>query len=545
MTGAEKAEQPLEVRESTTPSSPSAEVFRDGTIRHSILFRSLQGYAELAIVTAPSCFRDLHLDRIVASIISGREVHNLTPYFYLPLKSAADVRYRQAVMAEMEIVEASRSIRYFADRMGAVRRLLNIAQETRHKYGKFRWFLDAAALYCDTMSRFARMLVETPPESDGLRGMQEFVAGLVESEDFQSLASQSQDLLSRLEAIRYVIDISGRRIAIRAEEAGLDYASQLRTDFRAFNQGPEQGSQFGKEEPPYLNQVEEAIVNMVVELYPETFLAIERFYDCRYSSLIHPNVGLLEREVQFCLAWNDYTSRMRSFGLTFCYPKIANGLDGAFGKGIFDAALADVLTRRSQEVVTNSFHLVGEERIVVVSGPNQGGKTTFARAIGQIHHLARIGGPVPGQEACVTLRDAIFTIFEREENIRARTGKLEEELLRIRSVLQAATSKSLLIMNESLASTSLADALLLGRRIMAQLDRVGMLCVFVTFIEELSLFNSSTVSMVATVDSGDSSKRTFHVVRRPADGHAYAMTIAERYRLRCDTIRTRISAHAE
>lgn len=544
MTRAEKSAQRRRTEERAVTSNPLADVFPAETLRHSILFRDLQAYSELALAIAPPFFKDLHLDQFVAAIVSGREAHGLEPYFYCPLRSPAEIRYRQAVMAEAEILTVSLTIRYFTDHMQAVRRQFDRAQEVRHKYGKFRWFLEAAALYCETMSCFAELLLETPLESDGLRDMRVFVVSLVNGPDFQSLAAQIQDLRSRLEAIRYVIDISGRRIAIRAEDAGLDYAAQLRADFRAFNQSPQGSSPFDTREDLYLNQVEEAIVNMLVELYREPFQAIERFYDNQHASLIHPNVALLEREIHFCLAWNEHMSRLRSSGLSFCYPTIANDLDEAFGKEVFDVSLADVLIRRNQKIVTNSFHLVGTERMVVVSGPNQGGKTTFARAFGQMHHLARIGCPVPGQEACITLRDEIFTIFEREEDIRTQTGKLEEELLRIHSVLQSATAKSLLIMNESLASTSLADALLLGRKIMAQIDRIGLLCIFVTFIEELASFNLSTVSMVAAVDADDPSKRTFQLVRRRADGHAYAMAIAERYRLRRDTICERISAHA-
>lgn len=488
----------------------------------------------------PAFFTDLNLDQVLASMTKGREQYHLEPFFYAPLRDVAAVHHRHQVVRDLEREAVSGPIGAFAQKMRKVREQLAQADKLRHELQKQRWFVDAVDTYRVAVTDLADALTVIEPRSPGLRAFREHLSGYAASPGFASLATETEGLNEALAGVSYCIHIRGNRVRVSRYDGEADYSAEVVETFARFKQGAVKDHRVKLRDWVDMDHVEGRIAELVARLHPEVFAAL-RTYCARHRDFLDETVGAFDREVQFYLAYLDYIERFKAAGLPFCYPAVSTRSKVVRADAAFDLALANRLVPDGAGVVGNDLHLDGPERIIVVTGPNQGGKTTFARMFGQLHYLASLGLPVPGTSARLFLPDRIFTHFEREETLATLRGKLEDDLIRIHSILHQATSDSIVIMNESFTSTTLSDALLLGTEVMNQMIELGALVVCVTFVDELASLGDRVISMVSTVAPDNPAVRTYRVVRRPADGLAYAAAIADKYGLAYDLLRRRIA----
>lgn len=487
----------------------------------------------------PVSFPDLNLDQVIAAITAPKEPYALPPIFYAPLESPEAIHFRQAVMRDVERPEVLSALKDFASKMRSVRIHLHGVQESYHEPAKRAWFLDAVDAYCDGTCALDRGLDDAGLRSVGMRSFREYLAQYVGTSGFKDLHTELAELRSALAAIRYGLSIRGNAIAVRPIGDTVDYALEVVDTFERFRQGDVQDYTVKLPEGLGMSYVEAQIVAFVAKLYPEPFARLERFYQ-QHQDFTDPTIVRFDREVQFYVAYVDYMAPFKEHGLPFCYPEVATDNKNIWASGAYDLALAGKLADENRPIVCNDFQVADPERILVVTGPNQGGKTTFARMFGQLHYLASLGCPVPAQEARLLLYDQIFTHFEREEHVAERVGKLQDDLLRVHEILSRATSRSVILLNEIFSSTSFEDAAFLAQRVLEAVREMGALCVVVTFIDEPASLSEEVVSLVGTVLPDRPDIRTYRIVRRAADGLAYAIALAEKHRLTKEQLKERI-----
>lgn len=511
------------------------------TTFHSILFDRPDDRPQNDALPAAACFADLNCDQIVAAIIGGREEYNLTPFFHACLHRAEAICYRHEVMRDLEGASLHECVNTFAQAMHDVRDRLALMAKLHYKEQRQAWFLDAVATYCSGIEAFAHALSRLDLDSRGFTRFRDYLKDYAGSQRWTSLFGEAQALKSELSAVDYCVQIRSSGFTVRRYEQEADYSAEVESTFAKFKQGAVKDYRVAFRADHDINHIEAKILEFVAKLHPEAFDSLDRFC-ARHADFIDPTVAVFDREVQFYIAYLEYIAALRRAGLRFCYPRVSDQGKAIYDCDGFDIALAHKLVGEGACVICNDFHLSGSERILVVTGPNQGGKTTFARAFGQIHYLASLGCPVPGTDAQLYLFDEIFTHFEKEEKVENLRGKLEDDLIRVAGILSEATARSIVILNELFTSTTIRDETFLSRKIMDRIVALDALCVWVTFVDELASFSPQTVSMVSTVAPDNPALRTFRILRRPADGLAYAMAIAQRYRLAYDAIRQRIAS---
>lgn len=505
----------------------------------SILFKDDRNREFKEVKEVPEFFKDLNLDQIVESIICSRKEYNLKPFFYEHLTDLSEVYYRHEIMKDVDKEEVFKAIDRFSDKMNFMKQRIVQCEKLNYEYQRKSWFLEGIEAYCNGVIDLLKDLNILNIESTGLINFREFLSKYVKSEKFVSLKSGLDLVKENLASIKYCFFIKGNTVTVSKYEGEEDYGNLVLETFKRFKEKECKDYTYKFQNALEMNHVEASILDRVVLLYPHEFEKLTTYYE-NNQEFQEEFIKKFHREIQFYMAYIDYIKDFKNMGLNFCYPEVSNENKEIYVENSFDLALADRLMYEKKSVVCNDFYLKGEERIFVISGPNQGGKTTFARTFGQVNYLGSLGCEIPGNKGKTYLFDNIFTHFEREEDIKTLSGKLQDDLKRIHSILEKATSNSIIIMNEIFSSTTLKDALFLGEKVLNEIVLKDILCVCVTFVDELGDLSEKIVTMVSNVDPSDSSIRTYKIKRKSFDGQTYAMTIAEKYGLTYDLIKERI-----
>lgn len=279
----------------------------------------------------------------------------------------------------------------------------------------------------------------------------------------------------------------------------------------------------------------------------------------RYVGVAVTFFASLRADLTFYLGAARLIERLRAAGLPVCRPEIAPveeracAIEGAYNVNLALRALADGSADR---IVTNDVRFDGGGRIFILTGPNQGGKTTYAQAIGLAQVLAQAGLYVPGSRARISPVDAIHTHFPAEEAPATEAGRLGEEAARLSAIFDRATSASLVILNESLSSTSAGESLYLAVDLVRILRLLGARAIFATHLhelaEEVDALNaepgeSLVASLVSLVEeqpseNGPRIRQTYRIVPGPPRGRSYAREIAARYGISYEQLHERLRA---
>lgn len=515
---------------------------------YSCLFPTRESEPKEFVRTMPEYFKDLNLDQITACAMEEYGKFDIAKHYYTILTDEETIRYRQEAMKEMENPEILQAAKDVCEILVAVSRLLPKLESSLAGQGPMEnnamtkgQFLNAAVKYIVALQDFEEKAQELGMQSGALKGFAEYLTELFATPGWKAFLEQTVKVRRAFDEANYCLLIKNSTIKLRKYEGQEDEGEYVRRLFDKFAQGQTQEYTHKLNENAIAYHVESGILEVLVKMYPDEFKDL--------AALCKDQVHFLDKtaerfglEMQFYFSYIGYIAPIKKRGMLFNCPKFAEKGERIEAAECFDLALAHNRLSELEMPVTNGFYLEQPERIIVISGPNQGGKTTFARSIGQMTHLSRIGLPVAGAAACLKKVNAIFTHFEKEENVENGAGKLMDDLVRIKPMLEQADENSFFVINEIFASTTLDDATAISKKVMEKLIGIGAMAVWVTFIDEMASFGPETVSMMSTVKPDSTQTRTFHIERKEADGLAYAMYIAKKHALSYEQLKGRLEA---
>ncbi len=229
---------------------------------------------------------------------------------------------------------------------------------------------------------------------------------------------------------------------------------------------------------------------------------------------------MLRTELAFYVGCLNLHQHLAEKNIPVCIPEIAGSPCAITFKDLRDASLTLLKTG---SVVGNDLEAWATP-LIMITGANQGGKSTFLRSIGLAQIMMQAGMFVTAQYFTADLRDGIFTHYRRREDKELNSGKFDEELRRISQIIDHVGRAPLFLFNESFAATNEREGSEVARQIIIALAEKGGHVVFVTHMYALAeAFEDNaavrTCFLLAERDQGG--RRSFRILPGKAQATSF------------------------
>ncbi len=383
---------------------------------------------------------DLELKRILSNMAQGDEIVSAAcgTALFCTLQSIEEIRYRQE------------NLRDALRNPGAVRQLYEITVETEKKRrGSWHWLsshylsstfssaVELMKIYTGTLMELRLVADSKLPgfQSEGFRKLLTMLRRELDDGYFAEVRAHLNDLKdgdgmlvsgtpgNYLQGIRYVLRRKTRK--------GFWWRWQFAPSFTIAPRDEAGATDLGKRRDRAINEAANALAQAAEHL--EGFFA------------------MLRSELAFYVGCLNLADNLQALGMPVCFPNLLPlGSKDRSWHGLYDVSLA--LTK-SAAVVGNELD-AANKRLYVITGANQGGKSTFLRSMGQAQLMAQSGMFVGADSFSAPIRRGVFSHFKKEEDTAMRSGKLDEELARMSEVADHLGGGALMLFNESFAATN-------------------------------------------------------------------------------------------
>lgn len=279
-----------------------------------------------------------------------------------------------------------------------------------------------------------------------------------------------------------------------------------------------------------LTDLDTFFTDYITDQFPDEIAALAELFGMDFPTLNFLFFDLPE-QLYFYTGYQNFMERMRTKNFYFTFPSYVTEKRTEC-KDAYDLSLAvRLVDAENRNVICNDIN-INSNTGFILTGANQGGKTTYLRSLGICTCLANNGLPVPCKNYEGNYFDHIFSHFNKAESVGYKQGRLGEEIERFEKIISGASEKSLIIANEAFASTRRLDGVEISMHFLKKMIRMNATFGIVThFYEIFDLLEADhpgkAQSLVVMVNKENSAERLYKVMNLPPNTIAYAHDIAK------------------
>lgn len=299
---------------------------------------------------------------------------------------------------------------------------------------------------------------------------------------------------------------------------------------------------YSASDSPLMNNLNKIIERMLPSMTDKLKNVLNKYVDISGHAL-----GKLADEVLFYLRFIELEKQLTEIGMPCCCG-VSSDKDTYFSD-LYNIKLAVCKLNGTvdDEIICNDIEFTNDKTVQILTGPNRGGKTILTQGIGLAFLMYQSGLFVPAGKAGVKPCDGIYTHFPVEEDRTISLGRLGEEAERFNEICDSADGDSLILFNESFATTSHTEALYIAEDVIRYLCCTGSRTVFNTHMhelaekaDELSECEKSVCKAVSMVMEGAEGQRSYKIAYKKPDGKSYAHEIAYKYGITFEQLSKRL-----
>ena len=477
--------------------------------------------------------QDLNLLQVMDKLSAkwGRPVRK---YFLFMPETPEEEVFRRAVYADVKKDAVYDALISFTKNLGGAESLRKEKEKVTDPLQKAVWRIREEDAYCSTYEALEQALSAAEPASPGMQEFLRILREILNGSEYLKMREESKSILQEIRGLRFLITYDRDRMSVSLGEvqgAGAyeEWISKIAGDESAQLQNPFVAD-------VSVSELERACFDVLRKKKPEFFRALSEIAS-RGEREDTPVLRRFEEEILFYLSFCTLQRDMEKAGFVFTTPDTDENRRME-AKGLYDLALALTSLSDGRKVVPNDFRYDPGERFFVLTGPNQGGKTTFARSLGQLVYLSKMGLDVPAESANVPFFPGLQSHFSVEESVQSGRGKLMEELTRLAPMMKDRKSGTFVVINELFTTAANFDAQIMGKRVLKHFIGLSCMGIYVTHIKELADEQNGIVSLRATLD--EKGVPTYKVERGEAEDSACAANQVNKYRLTYEQLKERL-----